>query len=429
MTQPAPEAPFVPAPTRASLSRALLLYYAGVVLVITLAPFRFAAPRFFVIYYGTAPFDLAANVLMFVPLGFLHPLTRDDGMRPTLARAVGLGLLVSACIEAAQVFEPERYPSVVDIAANAAGALAGALLQRAVARRIRLSPRAVGRLALELPLMGLVYLLVPLLWLGSLATRGQVLRVAPLLLLGLFGARLLAALQRHAFGPAGVLGVRGLALAAAGWAALGVFPALVFHPWAAAALVAVVAAAAAQEARRADTAPEDRRFEARALRRAAPAFAAYLLAMVLAPLASASGAWTGWLGFARRSASLGMAEQLHMLESMAALTVLGYLLAEARSRRDLPFRALAPRLAAECALAAAAIEGVRGFHPDWGASLAQLWVLVAAGLLGAWIFHLQRDHVRALVAAGRGTSPAGPAPELLPHPSPPVPIPLPGGLP
>ncbi len=428
MTQPLPEALAAPAPTRARLSRALLLYYVGVVLVITLAPFRFAVPSDFVVFYGSLPFDVVANVLLFVPLGFLYPLTRSDGRSTALARAAGLGLLLSACIEAVQVFEPQRFPSVVDLAANTAGALAGALLQRAVARRIRLSPRAVGRLALELPLMGLVYLLVPLLWLGSLAARDQVLRVAPLLLLGLFGARLLASLQRYAYGPAGVLGVRGVAAAAAGWAALGVFPALVFHPWAAAALVAVVAAAAAQEASRPDDAPADRRFEARALRRAAPAFAAYLLAMVLAPLASASGAWTGWLGFAGRSASLGLSEQLHLLESVAALTVLGYLLAEARSRRDLPFRALAPRLAAECALAAAAIEGVRGFHPAWGASLAQGGVLVGAGLLGAWIFHLQRDHVRALVAGGAAAAAPVAAPTLSDTASS-VPVPLPRGYP
>ncbi|HEX2190968.1 MAG TPA: hypothetical protein VHG51_18815, partial [Longimicrobiaceae bacterium] len=174
-----------------------------------------------------------------------------------------------------------------------------------------------------------------------------------------------------------------------------------------------VAAATALEARRPDGDPADRRFEARTLRRAAPAFAAYLLAMVLAPLAAGAGGWTGWLGFAGRAASLSTAEQLHLLESVAALTVLGYLLAEARSRRELPYRALALRLAAECALAAAAIEGVRGFQPAWGASLAQLLLLLGAGLLGGWIFHLQREHVRAVVA-GAAAPPVAPAPSPAP---------------
>lgn len=392
-----------PEPTRARLSRVLLLYYVGVVLVITLAPFRFEVPRQVTVFYVGGGFDMVANVLLFVPLGFLYPLTRPHRGLPLVARAALLGLLLSAAIEAAQLFERGRYASLVDLGTNAAGALAGALLQWAVARRIRLNARVVGRLALELPLMGLVYLLVPLLWLGSLAAREQALRLAPLLLLGLFGARVLAALQRNRFGPAGVLGVRGVAVAAGGWMALGVFPALAFHPAAAALLVATVAAVAAHEARRPGEEAADRRFEARTLRRAAPAFAAYLLAMVLAPLAAGASGWTGWLGFAGRAASLSTSEQLHLLESVAALTVLGYLLAEARSRRELPYRALAPRLAAECGLAAAAIEGVRGFQPAWGASLAQLLLLVGAGLLGGWIFHLQREHVRAVVAGARET--------------------------
>ncbi|HEX2205661.1 MAG TPA: VanZ family protein, partial [Longimicrobium sp.] len=243
----------------------LLLYYVGVVLVITLAPFRFAVPRQVTVFYVGEPFDMVANVLLFVPLGFLHPLTRPHRLGSRVLEAALLGLLLSAAVEAAQLFEPGRYASVMDLAANAAGALAGALLQRAVARRIHVNARVVGRLALELPLMGLVYLLVPLLWLGSLAAREQALRLAPLLLLGLFGGRVLAALQRHRFGPAGVLGTRGVALAAGGWMALGVFPALVFHPFPAALLVATVAAVTAQEARRDDEDPADRRFEARTL--------------------------------------------------------------------------------------------------------------------------------------------------------------------
>jgi glycopeptide antibiotics resistance protein len=387
-----------PAPTRARLSRALLAYFVGVVLVITLAPFRFAVPRDVRVFYTGDAFDLATNVLLFVPLGFLYPLTRPHRRWTLVAQAAGLGLLLSAAVEAVQLFERDRYTSAVDLLANGLGALAGAALQHALSRRVRLGAAAVGRLSLELPLMGLVYLLVPLLWLGSLAAREQPLRVAPLLLLGLFGGTLLAGMQRHRFGPAGSLGVGGVALAAAGWMALGVFPALVFHPAVALPVLATVALATAWEASSPDASP-DRRFEARTLRRAAPAFGAYLLAMVLAPLASGTAAWTGWLGFAGRAASLGTAEQLHLLESVAALTVLGYLLAEARSRRELPFGALAPRLAAECGVAAAAVEGVRGFQPAWGASLAQTGMLVGAGLLGGWIFHLQRDHVRALGAA------------------------------
>lgn len=391
--------PEAPAPTRARLSLVLLLYYVGIVLVITLAPFRFAVPREVTVFYVGGAFDSVANVLLFVPLGFLYPLTRPHRGWWLVLQAGLLGALLSAGVETAQLFERERYPSVVDLATNTAGALAGATAQWLLTRRIRVNARVVGRLLLELPLMGLVYLLVPLLWVGSLAAGTHALRLAPLLLLGLFGGRVLASLQRHRLGPAGVLGTRGVALAAGGWMALGVFPALLFHPVTVAVVVAAVAVATAQEAARPAEDPADRRFEARTLQRAAPAFAAFLLTMVLAPLASGTAAWTGWLGFAGRAASLAIAEQLHLLQSVAALTVLGYVLAEARSRLELPFAALAPRLAAECGIAAAAVEAVRGFQPAWGASLAQLLVLVGAGLLGGWIFHLQREHVRAVAAA------------------------------
>ncbi|HEV2145789.1 MAG TPA: VanZ family protein, partial [Longimicrobiaceae bacterium] len=239
-----------PAPTRARLSRALLAYFVGVVLVITLAPFRFAVPTRFHIFSVGEPFDLAANVLLFVPLGFLYPLTRAHGRRALVLEAAALGLILSGAIETAQLFERERYASAVDLLANGAGALAGAALQHAVGRRIRVSAETVGRLSLELPLMGLVYLLVPLLWVGSLAAREQPLRLAPLLLLGLFGGALLAGMQRHRFGPAGSLGVPGVAVAAAAWMALGLFPALVFHPRLALPVLAVVALATAWEASR-----------------------------------------------------------------------------------------------------------------------------------------------------------------------------------
>jgi len=86
------------------------------------------------------------------------------------------------------------------------------------------------------------------------------------------------------------------------------------------------------------------------------------------------------------------------LEPVASLTVLGYLLAEARGRRELSFKAIAARVAAECACVALAIEGSRGFQRGVGASGVQLVLMVAVGLLGAGIYHSQREHVRWIVA-------------------------------
>src|SRR5262245_9085794 len=69
--------------SRARLSRVLLFYWLGVVAVIVLAPFSFANEWL----------DLAARVLLFVPLGFLFPLT-VQGRNPRPLPVCGLGLLL-----------------------------------------------------------------------------------------------------------------------------------------------------------------------------------------------------------------------------------------------------------------------------------------------------------------------------------------------
>jgi hypothetical protein len=75
-------------------------------------------------------FDVAANVLGYVPLGLLcvaalHP--RLNG-RAAGALALALGVALSASLEAAQSYLPTRIASNLDVVANAAGAALGAAL-------------------------------------------------------------------------------------------------------------------------------------------------------------------------------------------------------------------------------------------------------------------------------------------------------------
>ncbi len=81
-------------------------------------------------------FDIAANVVGYVPLGFLLALSflRRGNVRylrshPNLAAiavAVLAGTLLSFCMEAVQTFLPSRVASNVDFGLNAAGTLLGA---------------------------------------------------------------------------------------------------------------------------------------------------------------------------------------------------------------------------------------------------------------------------------------------------------------
>ena len=160
----------VPAsPTRARLSLVLLLYFLGVIGVITLAPFRFSMPKDVHVLASGDWFDIVANILLFVPLGFLFPLTRPGDDEPSATRVLLLGFLLSAAIETTQLFERERFSSVIDVITNGMGAALGTLVLRSTMRRIRSNARLVGRLSLEIPLMGLIYLLVPLLLVASLS--------------------------------------------------------------------------------------------------------------------------------------------------------------------------------------------------------------------------------------------------------------------
>lgn len=74
-------------------------------------------------FFGFGWVEFFANVLMFLPLGFLLTL-----LLKRRRYGVGLALLISVGAEVAQIVIPSRQPSLRDILANAIGAAVGALL-------------------------------------------------------------------------------------------------------------------------------------------------------------------------------------------------------------------------------------------------------------------------------------------------------------
>lgn len=86
-------------------------------------------------------FDLAVNVLGYVPLGALAVLSLYPLLRGTKAvlLAAGAGVLLALLLECLQMYLPSRVPSNLDLITNASGvaigALAGAWFSRAVLER------------------------------------------------------------------------------------------------------------------------------------------------------------------------------------------------------------------------------------------------------------------------------------------------------
>lgn len=115
-----------------------------------LSPFDYLwapAPRY------VTDFDLAANVLGYVPYGFLGMAALQPALRRWSAAAlvVASGAAVSLALEAAQSYLPTRVAASLDTAANVAGVAAGALLAAAFLPRMQAS-RPLRRLrAIFLP--------------------------------------------------------------------------------------------------------------------------------------------------------------------------------------------------------------------------------------------------------------------------------------
>jgi VanZ family protein len=382
--------------TGARLGTALLVYMLSVTMIVTLLPFHFALPDRWQVTVGDDPYDAIVSVLLFVPLGFLFRLARPRERQGSMLLVIWNAALISIAIEAMQLFDVTRESTLLDVTANIFGAWVGALAFDRIARSARLSGQLIGWLGLEIPLMGLVYLLVPLLWVNSLATQGELVRTFTTFLIGAFGATLLGGLQRHYFGPSRAAERHHTATFAAMWFVAGAFAML---PWRPFELVGGALAVAAfcwlQGRRRLHDPGSNRRFEAALLRSAAPLYAAYFVLLVISPVLDEVGSWQGRFGFPEVAPS--RVEIARLLELCAAFALVGYMAAEIRGREVMRYRDAFPRLIAWGVGLAIAAEAARGFDL-YGASLARGILVVAACLYGGWLYYLQRAHVMWLVS-------------------------------
>lgn len=82
--------------------------------------------------FGSGWIEFAANVVMFVPLGFLLTLLLRNHWY-----GVVLALVLSAGVELAQLVIPSRQPSLRDVVANVLGAAVGAALAWVIVLRRR----------------------------------------------------------------------------------------------------------------------------------------------------------------------------------------------------------------------------------------------------------------------------------------------------
>jgi len=384
--------------TALRLGRAVLGYLAFVTSIITMAPFRFQGTP----AHGLTTIwnwsDLVMNVLMFVPFGFVYQLTRPRGAPPGWPRVVILGAALSATIETVQLFSPTRYTSLLDLATNTAGAALGAWLFAQLARRVE-DDTAVQSLALELPLMGLVYQLIPLCWLIGMGSEGGARR-AFVLPIAAFAGAILGTVHAAYLAPERRHDRRWLVALALGWVLVAVAPGALGDLdliGAGATLTVGVALLRSSATARHRAVHARVRFELPTLRLVMPLFAAYLALSSLWPLDAVTPEWHWIVALAPAHVELTQPVVYRLLEHVAAFTLVGYMIAEFHGRDGRGLRATAQRVALWAGGISLLLEAARGWHPDVGASVL-LWLFtVVAALFGGWMYLLQRDHVRTLV--------------------------------
>ena len=387
----------IPSSTGRRLAAALLGYIVLVIFLLTWNPFSLALPEHLQFSFRIGPRDALANVLLFLPVGFLFCLGQGS-----LRGAFLLGAAISAGIEAGQFFIPGRTPSLVDVAMNTLGAGIGAGLYNLLTARIAMTPRMVGRLALEVPLMGLIYLLVPLLWVNRLADDG-LNRWLLTALIGLCGAIVLSDIFQQWWGPVSLRSLWRVALVAGAWFLVGTGPSLLSRPLDG--LVSLAGIAILTAALAAILKPyTNRRFERVTLRRLIPGFILYLIVQALWPPLQPIDTWHGTFGLMDPLAREDIRVNIRLIEHLAAFTVLGYIAAEWRGRAELSWRHDFPQLLLVGTVTALILEVLVGFQAGPGASFLRLMIATCGALFGGILYHLQRDHVRFLL--GRSTAEA-----------------------
>jgi len=383
------------AESRARLCLVLLVYYVVVVAVVALAPFGFSLDADVRVVPTTTLVDAVGSVLLFLPLGFLYPLTRPR-RDPPRVQILAWGTLIAVLVMLAQLFEADRETPLIELFTATLGVAIGMELLGVVNRRMRASTRFSGRLSLELPLVGLIYMLMPVVLTTSFGAPRDPERALLLIPLALLAARLFAAVQQYHFGPAGVFSDAAMSLIAGGWLAVASFPAFVEQPLPVLVVALVAALGTYHWSRRAVVHGLDRRFEGDALRAASPFLAAYFLGVAALPVIGGVGPWH--MSFGLTGAHGELADQIvALLEPITSFAMLGYVLAEWRGRRELPFRAIGLRVAGECLGVALLLEASRAVQPEAGASLSTLVLSTIAGVVGARIYHQQRERVRSVL--------------------------------
>ena len=377
-----------------TLSYALLIYMCIIVVFITLIPFEFRIPQEFKITWSTNFSDFITNIFLFIPIGFLFRLNRRQSKDIFCLNALIFGFLLSSAIEFTQMFIPGRYTQFIDVITNGVGAWLGAILLVLLMGQLR-GERTGKLVSLELPLMNLVYLLIPLMWLNGLATGEEAARLWLLLLPGLCGTGALCSILICRFRNTKALSFTKLSFWVMSWFLIATLPVLINFPIQIGIFTISMGIAAAiitgiLKAQKRD----ERRFELPTLKLILPLFGLYLLLLGIWPTTWPVDDWQMNIHFQELAYNDRIAFTFRFIEFIAAFTLLGYMIAEMRGRKNESAGRTLAWIFLAAFISSIVFEIIRGYPTLPRSNILEIVFITAAGLYGGVIYKLQLSSIQ-----------------------------------
>jgi hypothetical protein len=395
----------IPPDSGARLSYALLSYLVVLMAALSFQPFEFSTLQSVSVTFAFAPWRVLGSFAMFVPYGFLARRARTGRVGANVGAIMLSAIVLALAFEAVRLFEAEAMMSPWRVLASVAGAGAGALVcQRLHAEGSRAST-ATSALLLNLPLMGLVYLLIPLLWASAAAASGDPSRLLLTLCVGAMGASLLGSVARatRAYTPDRAWWL--VSATALVWVSIGTLPFITVGWRYIIGIIVAVVAMAGWRGRWSAPAFVDRRYEVPSLLAASPCFLLYMIGVGVWPGQSFRTTPLVHLGVPMLES--GMTIAVPMLEAAIASTVLGYMVAEFRGRAEATFVRSLQHLIFWTGAVICMAEATRSVFGYEGASVLRAAVSLAAAVYGGGLYHLQREHVKVVARRVNGARSRG----------------------
>jgi glycopeptide antibiotics resistance protein len=375
---------------QSTLNYALLIYICIIILIITLSPFDFQIPDKIRILWIFSFEDFIINIILFIPVGFLFTLSRRRSNDSLIPETLVFGVLFSLLIESSQQFLPIRFPQVSDIITNGLGAWLGGLIFIRLQRHMGKGGNTGKVFTTELPLMYIIYLLIPLMWISGLADARDIKRLMLIFILGLFGSGVLSSIYKYRLKNAGITSVIKFSLFTVAWFFIGAGPLMLNFPVPIIILgifIFIIVQAFVRLPLK--IVSNEKRFELPTLKIFSPLFAIYLLLLAVYPMALPAAERQTDQVFQRLAFEEHILLAFRFVEFIAAFTLLGYMVAEMRGRKN---EAVETTLGWTFFIAAgsAIIIEVLNIYPVINQiNILAIIIIISASIYGAVIYRLQ----------------------------------------